>query len=107
MIEDDKMVGECYVRVLRRRGYAVTWASSVPQGREILARDPPHVLLLDRNVQGDIGWVLKDEAPSGTGTVLMSGHAPSGSPPYWMKSLSTDTLFEMIEDAASSATVED
>ena len=102
------MVGECYSRVLRRHGYAVTWASSVPQGREILLRDPPHVLLLDRNVQGDIGWVLKDEAPSGTGVVLMSGHAPSGSPPYWMKSLSLDTLFDMIESAAlASSSVDD
>jgi len=101
------MVGECYARVLRRQGYAVTWASSVPQGREILLRDPPHVLLLDRNVHNEIGWDLKDEAPSGTGVVLMSGHAPSGSPPYWMKTLSLDTLFDMIESAASSASVVD
>ena len=105
MVEDDSAVGKSYSRVLRRHGYAVTWASSVPQGREILLRDPPQVLLLDRNVHDEIGWDLKEEAPSGTGVVLMSGHAPSGSPPHWSKGFSLDSLFEMIEAAASTSEV--
>ena len=58
----------------------------------------PNVLVLDRQVLGGEGWDLRHEAPPGCRVVLMTAHAPPGSPPHWIKAFGRlDELYALVE----------
>lgn len=60
MIEDDRFIGEMYVRSLRQAGYDVEWVLSGKQGAIAAVKKPYDLILLDIMLPETAGTIVLD-----------------------------------------------
>lgn len=97
VLEDDPLLQRSFARIIRRKGHEVVMTGTVEECRKTLLTAPPDVLLLDREVAGKDGWVMKREAPKAVRVVLMTGSPPPDAPPHLLKPMTVDELIHAIE----------
>lgn len=101
VLEDDKQLQRTWRRMLGRRGHMVTVVATLAECRKSMAESVPQVLLLDRQLDGEDGWSMKEEAPPDVHIVLMTGNPPLDAPPHYLKGgTPIDDLYAMIENGA-------
>lgn len=98
VVEDDEQLQRTWIRLLKRRGHEVSVVATVAECRSAMSASAPDVLLLDRQLGGEDGWQLRDDAPKTTRVVLMTGNPPENAPPHYFKAHDpVETLYRMIE----------
>ncbi len=99
IVEDSDHFAKALSRVLSDRGHEVTRVNNVLDG-EVLLNDvkfSTDALVLDHDVLGRDGWLLRHIPPVGTRVVLMTGSAPEGSLDYYQKGDDISILIKMVE----------
>ncbi len=132
LVEDDPGVARSLTRLLKGHGHEVFHCETLRQARLCLGllscpedgpsftdldelrvefvetygvlRRPMDVVVLDRQVSGEDGWALAPlvRAQGLSRVVLMSGDAPFGSPPHFLKGSDPRLLLDAIEGVSSS-----
>jgi len=100
VVEDDALLRRSIQRWLKAKGYEVILATNVTEGRLLLLATPIDVLLLDRDVHGENGWALKEEAPAHVKVVLMTGDrdVPEGTRYFAKGEAPLSVLFQLIAE---------
>jgi DNA-binding response OmpR family regulator len=119
VVDDDLDLLMLLDRRLKKEGYDIETAASLPEAEEIIATFSPHLILLDINVNGEDGrqlcWRLKkSEIYKEVKVLIMSGYDYSnsraalfGADNLLPKPLHTDILVHLVEAHLNSKTGEE
>lgn len=119
IVDDDLDLLMLLDRRLKKEGYEIETAASLPEAEEIIATFSPNLVLLDINVNGEDGrqlcWRLKkSEIYKEVKVLIMSGYDYSnsraalfGADHLLPKPLHTDILVHLVEAHLNSKTGEE